>query len=380
MFLWNIIVFGGIFLHKRMIIILAVIVLVTVGIFAAAFSGRNMSLGTFPGIDAAEKIRNAQKQGAEVKLNSSELNGLLKVYLKNGINKGSLTVKGIQCSIQDNKISFKAPCSFNGIKMILQSKGSLNYDGDYTYVPDYFRIGKLPIPKSMVFNMINKYKNGNIYISNNAIKINRRVIPLDVKNLSIKEDNIIINIQKYVTKGLFEDKASILNGIKKELTELQAKSVSDAEKQKIQGVLNEISGASAGNVNSQFINKVSAELNDIAKAAESDDAKKKAEDIKEKILSTDDSKKKQALSKVSGELQSAAASLTTSGQRQVVYMMQSTIRRMISNPSYSYGGDEGAVRAQYSKLSPEEKKALKAAIFSNVDTGTLADLRSAFGL
>lgn len=380
MFTCEIITFGGVFLHKRIIIAVVIVVLIIAGIFAAAFSGSTMNLSTFSGIDAAEKIRNAQKQGGEVKLNSTELNGLMKVYFKNGINRGSLTIKGIECSIQDNKIAFKIPCTFHGIKLLLQSRGSLSFDDDFTYVPDYFKIGRLTVPKSMVYNLINKYKNSNINISNNTIKISSKIIPFDVKSLSIEDDKVIIYVGKFVTNGLFEDKASLLNGIKKELKELQDKSASNAEKQKIEGVLNEISNASAGSINSQLIKKVTEELNDIAKDAKTDDAKKKAEDIKGKISNADDSKKKQSLSKVSGELQSAAASVNTSGQKEVIYMMQSTIGKMMANPSYSYGSDEAAVRAQYSKLSPEEKKALKAAIFSNVDGGTLVDLRSAFGL
>lgn len=360
----------------EIIIMIIVVLMITAG---AALVGGSYNVPIFSNLNAADKIRNAQKQGAEVKLSSGELNGLINISLKNKIKKGTLEVKGIETIIKGSKISFKVPCTFHGINLLLQSKGSISLDGDYTYAPDYFKIGWLVLPKSTVYSIISRYKNPNIYISNSTIKISKEFVPFDVKNLSVKDDNLIMYVEKFTPKGLFEDKASILNGIKNELRDIQSKSSGEAEKQKVEGVLKEISNISAG-ASENDIARITSELNSIAKNAKSDEAKKKAEDIKEQISNTNDAKKKQALSRVSGELQSAASSVNTSGQKQVIYMMQSTIGRMISNPSYSYGGDEGAVRAQYSKLSPEEKQALKAAVFSNVDTGTLVDLRSAFGL
>lgn len=361
------------------ITIMIMIIVLLMIIAGAALAGGNYNVSAFSNLDAADKIRNAQKQGAEVKLSSAELNGIINTYLKNKVKKGTLEVKGIEAMVTGSKISFRIPCTFHGINLLLQSKGSISLDGDYTYAPDYFKIGWLAVPKSAVYYAINRYKNPIIYVSNSTIKISKKFVPFDVKNLSVKDDNIIMYVEKFTSKGLFEDRASILNGIKNELKDIQSKSSGETEKKKVEGVLKEISDISAG-ASEKDIARITEELNSIAENAKNDEAKKKAEDIKGQISNTNDAKKRQALSKVSGELQSAASSVTTSGQKQVINMMQSTIGRMISNPSYSYGGDEGAVKAQYSKLSPEEKKALKAAIFSNVDAGTLVDLRSAFGL
>lgn len=358
--------------------IVLLMMLVFVGIGIAAIYNSNYPLQAYTTLDAADKIKNAQKSGGVVILNSSEVNQLMQIYIKKGISKGKLNIKGVNAVVQNNSITFHAPLSYGSIKMLFDSKGTVGLQGDkIIYTPDYFSIGKLPIPKALVFGEISKLGNAKLSADKSSIKIDKSAIPFDIEEIGIKGSGLYIYVNKFVTKGLFEDKLTVLKNARNELEKL-AESTEDAEnKQKIQNVINSIDKAVKNPVNAtaQLVDKVDEELKSIK-----NDTNNNIKNIQDQIKTADDNKKKQELTVVSGGLSAAAAQLNTAAQKQIIYMMQNTINKIIENPSYNYRRDGSQVKAMYDKLPAVDKKAFKAALLQNVDPSAVVDLRNAFGL
>jgi hypothetical protein len=360
-------------------IILFIILAGMTGLGAAALRSSNFQLKTFSTFEAADKIKDAQRGGGSVLLSSSEVNELMQLYLKKGISKGSLELKGANADIKDDSITLYIPCSIKRINLLITTGGKVDYKSGQvvSFEPDYFKLGSLPMPKGLVLKAVRKIGNPNISVSSNSIDINKKVIPFQVKAINLQGDNLYMYIDKFTPKGIFDNNAAILNNAKDEL-EKAAEKVTNAEsKQKIENVIKDIDNAiqNPGNDTSNLIDKVNEELKDIS--SDTDGNIKKVQD---EINITNDEKKRQELQKVNGELGTAAAALSSPASKQIIYMMQGTVSRLIANPSYNYKNDAATVKAVYGKLSAKDKQQFKSALLQHIDSSLIIDLRSAFGL
>ena len=101
---------------------------------------------------------------------------------------------------------------------------------------------------------------------------------------------------------------------------------------------------------------------------------------KEKIDNQQNAATSAALANVKNDLSGAYSQVQTSGEKQMLSIMQSTMSKMASNPSYNSGSDQASVKAIYSTLDAQSKIRFKSALATNVNSNNISVLRQVFGL
>lgn len=358
--------------------------------------------------EATKKIREAEKDGGVVEFNLEDINELAGTYFKNGRKKGDITIHGMNIEIHKNQINVKVPTQYKNTKILLSTSGKLSYENNsIVYQPEGFKIGSLSLPRNLVLKKMSKISNEDIKIQNDKIYVKKSIMPFNFSNIKVENEKIIVNIEKFVPSGLFKavkDPNASLKNLEEDLIKLSNITTDEQEKQKINKAIEDVKKvAKDNNESTKTLDKVKNQLIDIAEKVGDEQTKKEIVAIKEKVENVKNeventtqasnnvqnnntnnnsaqASRQQALSKVYSQLSAAAGSLSSAEERAVIERMLSTISMMQSNPSYNYGGDEGAVRAIYSKLNTEQRNRVKSAIYSNVDSKTIAELRDAFGI
>jgi len=87
-----------------------------------------------------------------------------------------------------------------------------------------------------------------------------------------------------------------------------------------------------------------------------------------------------ALAKVNDELGDAYSQVETPKEQQIIGAMRSTVSKLEADPSYDSSADQASVKAMYHKLDEDSKNRIKIALFINVDSDSIAQLRQTFGL
>lgn len=366
---------------KKTIVLIIVLIIAAgmTGLWMAALSGSSFKLETFSTFEAADKIKDAQSYGGSVLLSSSDVNQLTQLYLKKGITKGSLEVKGINADIKNGSMTLYIPAAVKGVDLLITSEGRVDYKSgqEVSFVPDYFKVGSLPVPKFLIFSAIKKLNNANINVSSNSIEINKSIVPFDVKTINIQGNNLYMYIDKFIPNGLFDNNVTILKNAKDELQKAEEKAADAESKQRIENTIKDIDNAiqNPGGSTSELVDEVDEELKDRL-----NDNNSNIKDAEDEIKITNDEKKRQDLQKVNGELGSAAAAVSNPVSKQIIYMMQDTVSKLITNPSYNYRGNTAFVKTVYRKLPSDVKQQLKSALLQHVDSSLIVDLRNAFGL
>ncbi|MGH4050623.1 MAG: hypothetical protein ACREVX_04605 [Clostridium sp.] len=131
--------------------------------------------------------------GGEFEITQEDMNGLIKLYFKEPLSKGNISVKEINTEMKNSEILIEAPMSYKNIDLLFSTTGKLNVmDGEITYVADNFKIGKITLPKALVMSQISKSGKGDIfYVEDNIVKINTEKFPLKINSLEIKEDKMV---------------------------------------------------------------------------------------------------------------------------------------------------------------------------------------------
>jgi len=91
-------------------------------------------------------------------------------------------------------------------------------------------------------------------------------------------------------------------------------------------------------------------------------------------------KKESLLTRTSRQLNGVLAQVKTPNEKAIIGNIQAVVNKLIQNPSYPYQPEADAVKAQYNNLPPEGKDGIKNAILDNMDTATLRQIKTMFGL
>lgn len=326
---------------SKIFLALFIFLVLVVGVFCALLFSN--SSYTVPEVKVSaslvDKIREAQKQGSTIELSKEELNEIIYMYFK-GKSSGNITVKGVQGDILNNNLKLNVPVNYKGFNILVTSQGTLAYvNNKIQYKPSYFKAGKLPIPESFVFNKLKAHLKKGMYIENGMVSIDNTVFPIGIKDLKIKDDKILVSVEKINIS--LEDKL---------------KAISE--------------GKNPGNVSS---NKNSAASgSEAAKSGSSQNSSGSAsEGGKTSSNSKDTSERDAALDRISGGLSAASGSVSTGGQQAVISEMISAVNSMKGNPNANPYSSAGGVRAAYKGLSLQEKAELKSAVSSNVNGGDI---------
>lgn len=309
-------------------------------------------------LDLFDKIKSVETTGGTIALGEIELNNALLLYLKNGRSVGCVTIRNIYVKLTDDNITFFTSIQYKSFSFLLSSNGFLAYENDnITYTPKNFKVGKLPIPKHVIFKVLLKHSSPNISLKNNNIIIDKNILPFSISNISIKDSKLLLTIDKFVAQS------SLFPGVNTDSNKI----INQAQVPKEQGAL--IQNSIFEPINQIGNTSKDAQDNDTPKQVEITPSIPKAE-----------SSAQQNLIKISGQLSSAIVSLNNSKEQQVISMIQSSINSTISNPSHNFNGDIVAVKSMYNKLTQSQKNNIKVAIISNVDARSANQLRNAFGL
>ncbi|MBE6067133.1 MAG: hypothetical protein E7211_05440 [Clostridium lundense] len=375
---------------KTLFLTLIIIMLLIAGAMILAFNKQGYTLRNSPTENILNKITAAEKDGKTISLTSEEINSLLSVVYKNPKQKGNIIVKTPQIELEGDKMIAKVPVTYNSIQVVLWTKGSIEQNGDHIiYLPDSFKIGKLPIPKSMVLNKLEAYAaNERFTIENSKILMPQKLVPFSISDINVKGNIMIIKISKVTINSLFDGEKGVkieLDKLKEQLNSLRQKGLTAEQDRKIQEIMSKIDKISNSN-SREMLQNIVKEIDNISKNIKDSNTKKEVEKIKEEAnkkqeeVSKNEQQAKASLLRLSGQLSAAQSAVSSPKGKQVIGAMVSTISKMASNPSYNYEGDTAAARSLYNKLTTREKNEVKTAIFSNINMSDVGQIRQLLGI
>lgn len=90
--------------------------------------------------------------------------------------------------------------------------------------------------------------------------------------------------------------------------------------------------------------------------------------------------KQDILKRASSQLNGVRNDVTSAEGKLLITKIQTVVNKMISDPNYAYQGEADAVKSEYAKLPTGDRDNIKEAILNNMDTTTMKQIRSTFGL
>lgn len=378
----------------KVIFSIILIVILAVGIsIGLAFNKSGYTLEE-PSFKALDRVLIAEKTGGTAAFTEKEVNSLLAAIYKSPEEIGNNIIKTPQFKFNDDKLTVGIPGVYQGISAVAWSTGNIAYDkSNIIYNPINFKVGKLPIPKTMVLNQINKNKIEGIEVRNQKIYINKDIIPVDISSVVLDNSILTLKIDKFDPSKLFNNNEikSQLEALKNKLNDLRKKALSSDEKKQIDELLNRLQQG-IKNPSQNILNEISKGLKDISKNIKSTEGKKQAEDIASNIDKTikdnennqENNKAEQEkinlLTKARSQLSGVLNNTGSEGGNKIISLMIQTLNKLIANPSYNYSSDAAVVKGIYNGLSQNEKDALVNAIMTNTDTTVLMQIANIFNL
>lgn len=254
------------------------------------------------------KIIKAQTEGSTAELTGNEVNQIISLYFKE-YEKGNLVVKSIESDIQDKTFGFYIPVSYKGLNVLINSQGSISANNStLKYTPDYFKVGKITIPKAYVLKELGKRLGDKADIEENSIILDIKELPVTITSIGVKNTKLLVTFEK------------------------RDFNIEDLLKGKLGSMKNSI-----GKLNSSTSNSV---------------------------------KNSQVIDNVVSKLNSVSNSLSTEAEKTVMSKMISVVENM-KESSYEPYSEESNVKAAYEKLSESEKLEFKKAVFSKIDTSEI---------
>ncbi|MGH4050622.1 MAG: hypothetical protein ACREVX_04600 [Clostridium sp.] len=292
-------------------------------------------------IEVMNKLKDIHGQGGKFELTQKDIDELSNLLMPK--TKGDVAFKGVNIDIVGDELLIEAPVTYNSYKkvnLLLSSKGKLGTsNGEITYDPENFKIGKLKLPKKIVMSQVVKLNNENVYAEDNLIKIDPNISPIKINNFKVEDDKI-------------QGSASIVSSKKSPKNMNNEKKVID----------NSING------NDKVVNKPtnSNKGREIAKSAQTTEKQTETKQV--------------SLKKAKKDLSDAYNQVKTPKEQKVISKMQSTVSKMEKNSSYDAKKDQAAVKSSYDTLDADSQDRVKIALFTNVDQKNLGQLRQDFGL
>lgn len=291
------------------------------------------------------------KNKGELALSENEINALGSSYFKEGLTKGSLTIRGLNMNIKEDEVTTLIPVKFKSFPILLSTKGTFSIDNkEVVYTPEFFKVGKITIPRGTILNYISKNFNDKLKVEGEYIVINRSILPDDIDSFKFANGKLFL-VAKEETKQML---AKTNESIKKiqEQAKAGSKDNSNANKGTNSGIDYKNSGNKVGN--------------------ETKNSNPKDNNSKQDT--------RQSLAQIAGELGSLQGSASTSKEKQMISIMSSTANTLQSNPSYNFWGDVKRVMSIYDTLTPKEKEKFKSKVFSGVDLNNAMEIKDDYGM
>lgn len=323
---------------KFSLAILAVILIFSYLVFSKEnykeYSGQE-SFGTLMSL-----LLNTVQSEGNMEITQEDISALASSYFKDGVKKGNLTIKGLNVNLGEDKVKFLIPVKYKGLSLLLTTEGQVTVDDSIVYTPEYFKVGKIKLPKGKVLGYIGGRFKGKMLVEDEKIVMSKSILPDDIETFSIKDGKILCTA-------------------KKETREILAKT-NEAIK-KIEEKIKLESGTVLKNSKNNAGGKNSSTGNGSLGSSENNTSKGNSNEVE------NNSNSGGSLSKIGGELGSLYGNVSSSKEKQMVNIMSGTVNNLQSDSSYNFWGDVKSVMSIYKSLTPEEKERFKIQVFSNVD-------------
>ncbi len=189
-------------LKKKSLLIVTVIGLILLIVvaslgYAALWGNDILVFKVNPAVSVVDRVRAAEKLGGSVTLTEADLNGIMDLYVKQGIGGNNYTVQGMYSKLSGNNVTLFALATVEGFRLLLTSEGTFALRGNtLIFTPSAFRLGKLPLPPSFVLERLKPYAKAKLVITNQEIEIAADTLPFDITALSQAGDKITVGIAK----------------------------------------------------------------------------------------------------------------------------------------------------------------------------------------
>ncbi|MFL0268825.1 hypothetical protein [Candidatus Clostridium radicumherbarum] len=330
---------------------LSVFLLLIAALTFFTFSSPKFSSKKSAELETLEKVKVATGNGKLV-LDNEDTNALINLYFKNKLSSGPLKVKDIYSDIEGSNISLFAPFSINNINLTVSTNGTLSYENNkYVYKLTSIKLGKLPIPKGLLFSMAKKYNSSSICFINGEIQLSN-ILPLKINELKVKDNLLLVSLvtskenPNATAKGGNNSSKNIVTELFRNMLNIDTASNTSSGTNSSSNA-NSNNNSSSNNGSSNSVQKPSPEA--------------------------DNNKKLRLLN---SQLITAAMSLKSSQEIKVMNMMETAVQRVISNPSYNFSADINETQKYYNTLTKDQKTHVKQAILSNVDIQNAMDLQA----
>ena len=320
--------------------------------------------------ESLDRVKSIQTKAGIFELTQNDIEDVSNLYLKNYKNKGDMTFKGINVEFLNDEILIKTPVSYKGFYLLFTSRGKLNFtNGKITYVADTFKIGNLPLPKSLLISKISKSTNKIVYAEDNLIRIYPSVFPFKINTFKVAGNKILCTVENHKRLAVSQKRDHNI------IEETKDKSIE--EKRKI--IIN----------NYSKINKATDKTSDNGKMKELEKIRLEVEKSKqlteEKEKNTDDiqvqaANKRLALNKVHDELKVAYSQVESTKEKEVLSIMIEAVGKLKANPSYDSSADQVYAKSIYNELDSDSKNNIKNVLFYNIDGDSVSQLRKSLGL
>ncbi|MFA6809226.1 MAG: CpsD/CapB family tyrosine-protein kinase, partial [Eubacteriales bacterium] len=163
---------------KSLIIAIVSLCVVILLITASALWAVDMpTFKTSPVLETVEKIDNVEVNGGTVSLGEGDLNSIIQLYTNDDRVK-SYRIK-VNAILNEGNIEFYALKELGGnTRALLYSKGKISYSDEYIiFTPEIFKIGRLPVPTSMVLNKLKSISYEGITVKNDGIYFAKDMFP-----------------------------------------------------------------------------------------------------------------------------------------------------------------------------------------------------------
>ena len=338
---------------KPIALIIIVLLIAAVAVFAKLlFWNSSYSSPKYKfSADLLTKVLKAQETGGNIELSKEDVNGIISVYFKQ-YRTNDLDIKSVEADFKDDNMVFYVPITYKGFNFFLWSQGDISLEkGKIKYTPSYFKVGKITLPKDYVLKKLgSKLKNG-VSLEGDSITVNTSGLPIGITGVNVKDQKLLVTLEK------------------KQIN------IEDILKGKISSSLQNYMKNFSNIKNLDSSTKTSGES---TAAKTSDSSNQSGSGSTSSSKSAVSPERQQALNRVASGLSAASGAVSTGGQQAVISQMISIVNNM-KNSSYNPYSAEGSVRAAYSKLSPQEKAELKAAVGANVDSSAASMLSGMVG-
>lgn len=304
---------------KIVISFITLIILAAVIFCVMIFNNSSYSAKSYEfSADVLNKVISAQKGGAIVEFNAEELNEALSPAFKKNKTVGNITVRGMNADIADSTLKFYVPITYKGFNFLMTTEGKVCLKNEnIVYEPEYFRLGKIKIPKSYALKKLNGKFNGMLKTQDDTLNVDAKLVPMSMKSIEIKDSKLVISINPVGTS--IKEKLEQFNNL--------AKNAGNGEISKIINKINE--NKSSNQVSRKEADKGSSNNSGNTGNTNTGDEQKVISDIMSAVSSND----KSAMSRI---------------------------------------------QAEYNNLSPEQKSKVQSAVGSSLDENTKNELMKEF--